>query len=40
MSKYEHKPTPSQPTNISRKLSARMSVSIENINKFKYAKKR
>ena len=35
MSRYEHRPTPSQPTNISRKLSASTSVNIENMNRFR-----
>src|SRR6185503_18277552 len=40
ISRYEQTPTPSQPTNMRRKLSARTSVSIENMNRFRYRKKR
>ena len=36
----EHKPTPSQPTNMSKRLSPRTSVSIANVKRFRYAKKR
>ena len=35
MSRYEHSPTPSHPTNRSRRLSASTSVSIANMNRFK-----
>ena len=35
MSRYEQSPTPSQPTNMSRKLSARTSVSIANMNRLR-----
>ena len=38
MSRYEHVPTPSHPRNISRKLSARTSISIEKTNRFRYVK--
>ena len=37
---YEHNPTPSQPTNISRRLSASTSVSMAAVNRFRYAKNR
>ena len=35
ISRYEQRPTPSQPTNMSRKLSASTSVSIANMNRFR-----
>ncbi len=35
MSRYEHAPTPSQPRNVSRRLSPRMSTSIENTKRFR-----
>ena len=40
ISRYEQSPTPSQPTNISRKLFASTSVSIANMNRLRYRKKR
>ncbi len=35
MRKYEHRPTPSQPTKVSRRLLPRTSTSIENTNRFR-----
>ncbi len=35
MSRYEQVPTPSQPRNVSRKLSARTSINIENRNRLR-----
>jgi hypothetical protein len=40
MSKYEQRPTPSQPRNVTRKLEPSTRISIEAQNKFMYAKKR
>src|SRR3546814_3532771 len=40
ISKYEHKPTPSQPTNICNKLFAVTKISIKKVNKDKYDIKR
>jgi hypothetical protein len=40
INKYEHRPTPSQPMNVSRKLEPSTSTSIEAANRFMYAKKR
>src|SRR5579862_1127030 len=37
---YEHNPTPSQPTNISSRLSASTRVSIAKVNRFNHAKNR
>ena len=36
ISKYEHKPTPSHPTNICTKLSAVTKINIKNVNKDRY----
>jgi hypothetical protein len=36
MSKNEHRPTPSQPKNNCRKLSAEISINMQNVNKDKY----
>src|SRR5271169_5606700 len=38
MSRYEHMPTPSQPTNNNGRLSASTNVSIEKVNRFRYVK--
>ena len=40
MRKYEQAPTPSQPRNVSTKLSPRTRMSIEKTNRFRYVKKR
>ena len=40
INRYEHRPTSSQPTNISRKLFAMTRTSIEAMNRFRYTKKR
>jgi len=40
MSAHEQKPTPSHPTNISSRLSAKTSTSIANVKRFRYAKYR
>ena len=39
-SRYEHRPTPSHPRNVRRKLEARTRISIAAANRLKYAKKR
>jgi hypothetical protein len=38
ISAHEQKPTPSQPTNISSRLSASTKTSIANVKRFRYAK--
>ena len=38
--RYEQSPTPSQPTNRTRKLLARTRTSMKNTNRLKYAKNR
>ena len=38
MRRYEHKPTPSHPTNITRKFAPRTSTSMNAANRFKYQK--
>jgi hypothetical protein len=40
INKYEQSPTPSQPTNICKKLSAVTKISIKKVNKDKYDMKR
>ena len=40
MSRYEHRPTPSQPRKVSRKLEPSTSTSIDAANRLRYAKKR
>ena len=40
MSRYEQRPTPSQPMNVIRKLEPSTSTSIEAAKRFRYAKKR
>jgi hypothetical protein len=40
MSRYEQRPTPSQPTNSSGRLLASTRMSIDAVNRFRYAKKR
>ena len=40
ISRYEQRPTPSQPRNVSRKLEPSTSTSIDAANRFMYAKKR
>jgi hypothetical protein len=40
INKYEHKPTPSQPKNNSKKLSPVIKITIKNVNKDKYDIKR
>jgi len=38
ISSYEHRPTPSQPTNITRKLAPRTSTSMKLANRLRYEK--
>jgi len=38
--RYEHKPTPSQPKNNTKKLLAQIKINIKKVNKDKYARKR
>ena len=38
--RYEQRPTPSQPTKSTRKLPASTSISMENMKRFRYVKKR
>ena len=40
ISRYEQRPTPSQPRNVSRKFEPSTSTSIDAANRFRYAKKR
>src|SRR5664279_5605642 len=40
MRRYEHSPTPSQPTNMTGRLAPRTSVSIANMKRFRYEKYR
>jgi hypothetical protein len=38
MSRYEHRPTPSQPTNMRGRLPPRTSSSMKNVKRFRYEK--
>ena len=40
ISRYEHRPTPSQPMNVTRKLEPSTSTSIDAANRLRYAKNR